>query len=170
MSRVRSAFSLLIALASPFAMAILGAAITFALMHSGGPGPEEQAVPALAGRTIVGHGKNGPVTFEVVETELSTNLVLCGASGEVLARLQLYQDGRITFESTESDPNKFVVYQNTAGAVHISARNSGGRFVLSTMSNGSADMLVLDPADKPVYGVRVTEGGDILPHEDVPAR
>jgi hypothetical protein len=170
MSRVRSAFSLMIALASPFAMAILGAAITLALMHSGEPGPDEQAVPALAGRAIVGHDKNGPVTFEVVEAEVSTNLVIRGASGEVLARLQLYKDGRITFESTESDPNKFVVYQNTAGAVHISARNSHVRFALSTLLNGSADMLVIDPAGKPVYGVRVTEGGDILPHEDVPAR
>jgi hypothetical protein len=31
-------------------------------------------------------------------------------------------------------------------------------------------MLVIDPAGNPVYGVRVTEAGDILPHEDVPAR
>jgi hypothetical protein len=160
----------MIALVSPFAMAILGAAITLALMHSGEPGPDEQAVPARAGRAIVGHGKNGPVNFEVVEAELSTNLVIHGASGELLARLLLFQNGRITFESMASDLNKFVVHQTPSGGVQIGAKNSGGRFALSTWSNGSAEMLVINPADSRVYGVRVTEGGDILPHEDVPAR
>jgi hypothetical protein len=170
MSRVRSAFSLMNALASPFAMAILGAAIALALMRSGAPGPDEQAVPARAGRAIVGHGKNGPVNFEVVEAELSTNLVIHGANGEVLARLLLFQNGRITFESMASDLNKFVVHQTPYRGVQIGAKNSRVRFALGTLSNGSADMLVFDPADNPVYGVRVTEGGDILPHEDVPAR
>jgi hypothetical protein len=170
MSRVRSAFSLMSTLASPFAMAILGAAITFTLIRSGEPGPDEQAVPARAGRAIVGHDKNCPVNFEVVEADFSTNLVIHGASGEVLARLFLFQNGTISFESTESGLNKFVVHQNAAGADLIGAKNSGGRIALSTWSNGSAEMLVIDRADNPVYGVRVTEGGDIVPHEDVPAR
>jgi hypothetical protein len=170
MSRVRSAFSLMIALVSPFGMAILGAAITFALIHGGEPGPDEQAVPAHVGRVIVGHDKNGHVNVEVVEAELSTNLVIHGASGEALATLRLYQSGLIAFESMESDLYQFVVYQTPSRGVQIGAKNSSVKIVLSTLSNGSADMLVFDPARKPVYGVRVSEGGDIIAHEDVPAR
>jgi hypothetical protein len=170
MSRIRSAFSLMVALVSPFAMAILGAAITFALIQRGEPGPEEQAVPARAGRVIVGHDKNGPVNVEVVEAELSTNLVIHGANGEVLARLLLYQNGVIAFESIESDLYQFVVYQTPSQGVQIGAKNRCVKFALSTLSNGSADMLVMDPARKPVYGVRVTEEGDIVPHEDAPTR
>jgi hypothetical protein len=123
-----------------------------------------------AGRAIVGHQKNGSGDVEVVEAELSTNLVIHGASGEVLARLLLFQNGMITFESTESDLYKFVVHQTPYRGVQIGAKNSRVRFALATLSNGSADMLVIDPAGNPVYGVRVTEAGGILPHEDVPAR
>ena len=170
MAGVRSVPLLMMRLVSPVAVASIGAAIALSLTVGGEGGHGEHTVPARAGRaTFSDDGGIVHVALDVAKADISTNLVIHGADGEALARFIMYRSGAFTVESAGSDFVRFIVRTDTPKVVQVGVGNSRAKFALAVLADGSADMRVTDPGDKPVYGVRITEEGDVLPHEHVPS-
>jgi hypothetical protein len=161
----------MMALVSPFAMAILGAAIALALTHGREAGPEDRAVPVRAGPVSVSENDGSVhVTLCVAEGEATKKLVVHGADGIELATFLASRYGSYTLESPASGAVRFVVYRDKSGFVDLGVRSGRAGFVFQARTDGSADILFKDAARIPVYGVRLTPEGDILPHKDAPVR
>ena len=170
MPRPRSALSVMMALVSPHALAILGAAVALALTYRGEAGPDDRAGPARAGQAIVGDdGGTVHVTLGVADADILTKLVVHGPDGEDLVRFLMYQNGAFTVEPTGSDFPRFIVHRDSARSVQMGLGNSRTVIDLLAQPDGSVDMGVTNPVGEQVYGVRVTAEGDVLPHEDLPA-
>ena len=170
MPRARFALSVMMALVSPHALAILGAAVALALTYRGEAGPDDRAGPARAGRAIVSDdGGTVHVTLGVADADTSTKLVVHGPDGADLVRFLMYQNGAFTVEPTGSDSAPFIVRRDSARSVQMGMGNSRGNFALLARTDGSVDMGVTNRVGKQVHGVRVTAEGDVLPHEDLPA-
>ena len=170
MPRARSALSVMMALVSPLALAILGAAVALALIYRGEAGPDDRAGPARAGQAIVSDdGGTVHVTLGVADPDISTNLVIHGADGEALARFIMYRNGAFTVESAGSDFVRFVVRRDLPNSLQVGVGNGRASFGITARPDGSADMRVTNPVGEQVYGVRVTAEGDVLPHVHVPS-
>jgi hypothetical protein len=162
MPAVRTTWAVTTAIVNPFGMAILGAVITLSLTSREVTHPEEVPDRARAGRAVVrDEGGTVHVNLDVAESDASTKLVVHDAGGRGLGTFLLNHDGTMTFEPTVSGPVGFHVHRAKSMAVRLSACVRHARFQLHARPDGSADMLVTDAVGKPVYGVRVSEQGDV---------
>jgi hypothetical protein len=159
----------MMALVSPFALAILGTAIALALIYRGEAGPDDRARPGRAGQAIVSDdGGTVHVTLGVADTDIATKLVVHGPDGEDLVRFLMYQNGAFTVEPTASGFPRFIVHRGSARSAQIGLGNSRSGIELLAHPD-SVDMRVMNRVGKQVHGVRVTAEGNVLPHEGLPA-
>ena len=115
MSQIRSAFSIIVALAGPVALMLLVAVIASPLPEAEEAGRDDRAIPAHAGRAYL--DDDGRIVHVALNVEQSTarTLLLHGSREKALARFHAFHAGSFNLESSELDSFRFIVHRQPSG-------------------------------------------------------
>src|SRR5262245_57593207 len=112
MRRYRYVSPLLSTLFSPLLMALLGAAITLALIYGGQPDGDRMAGSARAGRATVSDDSDTiHLTLGVPKPGEFTHVVVRDADLKELVILDVFRDGKYSVESAPLGPVRFYVHE-----------------------------------------------------------
>jgi hypothetical protein len=171
MSRILRALSVVMAVVSPFVMAIVGAVVALAVTHSGEASPDDHSRPTGAGRMVVSDDVGTVHVFlDVAENDVSRNVVVHGAGRAELAVFHLYRKGGFALEPARADPIGFTVGRKSSGLVYMSVLSKRNVVSLNARPDGSTRLLVKNAFSHPVYDMPIVAQGDIVRHGDMPAR
>ena len=162
MSWIRRALSMMMALASPFALMLLGAVVGLFLFQSEGADRQGQALPKQLGRAFVGEdGEAVHVALNLGEDGNSRLLVLQGPGGKELAKCYVFGNGAVVIESANLDSSRSMLHRRSSGSVGIGVSTSRQIILLDTLADGSAEMQVKGPGGMIAGRVRVDRDGGI---------
>jgi hypothetical protein len=146
-------------------MALLGAAITLALLYGGQPDGNRMASSARAGRATVSDDSDTiHLTLDVPKSGEPTHVVVRGADLKELVILDVFRDGKYSVESAPLGPVRFYVHEFPSKALRMGASTISGRagFTLDLRPDGPSDLVISDLLKYSSFDVRVTGGGDVV--------
>jgi hypothetical protein len=146
-------------------MALLGAAITLALIYGGQPDGDRMAGGARAGRATVSDNSDTiHLTLGAPKPGEHTHVVVRDADHKELVILNVFRDGKYSVESAPLGPVRFYVHEFPSRALYMGASTISGRagFSLNLRPDGPSDLVINDLLKYSSFGVRFTGDGDVI--------